>query len=43
MTMLYPQVLPNGKRETYYIDMEYVYDALPPDLRSYVEGQTCRA
>jgi len=39
MTMLYPQVLPNGKRETYYIDMEHVYDTLPPDLRSYVEGK----
>jgi taurine dioxygenase len=39
MTMLYPQVLPNGKRETYYIDMEHVYDALPPDLRSYVDGK----
>jgi taurine dioxygenase len=39
LTMLYPQVLPNGKRETYYIDMEDVYDALPADLRSYVDGQ----
>lgn len=39
MTMLYPQVLPRGKRETYYIDMEHVYDALPSDLRCYVDGQ----
>jgi taurine dioxygenase len=39
MTMLYPQVLPISKRETYYIDMEYVYEALPPDLRSYVEDR----
>ncbi|HET9165311.1 MAG TPA: TauD/TfdA family dioxygenase [Candidatus Angelobacter sp.] len=39
MTMLYPQVLPEGKRETYYIDMEHVHSALPEDLRSYVEGR----
>ena len=39
MTMLYPQVLPQGKRETYYIDMEQVYSALPADLRSYVDGK----
>lgn len=39
MTMLYPQVLPNGKRETYYIDMAYVYDTLPTELRCYVDGK----
>ena len=39
MTMLYPQVLPTSKRETYYIDMEHVYSALPADLRSYVDGK----
>jgi taurine dioxygenase len=39
MTMVYPQVLPKGKRETYYIDMEHVYDALPAELRSYVDGR----
>jgi len=39
MTMLYPQVLPRGKRETYYIDMEHVYSVLPADLRSYVDGK----
>lgn len=39
LTMLYPQILPQGKRETYYIDMEHVYDSLPPDLLSYVDGK----
>src|SRR5438094_49568 len=39
MTMLYPQVLPAGKRETYYIDMESAYNDLPSDLRMYVEGK----
>src|SRR5437763_14107467 len=39
MTMLYPQILPKGKRETYYIDMERVYAEMPEDLRFYVEGR----
>ncbi|NJR65312.1 MAG: TauD/TfdA family dioxygenase [Leptolyngbyaceae cyanobacterium CRU_2_3] len=39
MTMLYPQVLPQSIRETYYIDMHQVYKNLPPDLQRYVEGQ----
>lgn len=38
-TMLYPQILPNSVRETYYIDMHQVYKQLPPDLRKYIEGQ----
>ncbi|MBF2047254.1 MAG: TauD/TfdA family dioxygenase [Elainella sp. C42_A2020_010] len=38
-TMLYPQILPNSVRETYYIDMHQVYRQLPPELRKYVEGQ----
>ncbi|NEP57133.1 MAG: TauD/TfdA family dioxygenase [Symploca sp. SIO2G7] len=37
-TMLYPQVLPNSIRETYYINMQQVYKKLPAHLRSYVEG-----
>jgi taurine dioxygenase len=40
LTMLYPQVLPNSIRETYYIDMQQVYRKLPADLRCYVEDQT---
>ena len=39
MTMLYPQILPAGKRETYYVDMERAYLDLPADLRGYVEGK----
>lgn len=37
LTMLYPQVLPDSLRETYYIDMQQVYKKLPANLRSYVE------
>jgi taurine dioxygenase len=39
LTMLYPQVLPQSIRETYYIDMHQVYKNLPSDLKHYVEGQ----
>jgi taurine dioxygenase len=39
MTMLYPQVLPVSKRETYYIDMERTYETLPQSLRVFVEGK----
>jgi taurine dioxygenase len=39
MTMLYPQVLPVSKRETYYIDMERACAALPIHLRGWVEGK----
>lgn len=38
-TMLYPQVLPQSVRETYYIDMHQVYRTLPPELKAYVEGR----
>ena len=33
LTLVYPQVLPASKRETYYIDMAGVYERLPADLR----------
>jgi taurine dioxygenase len=39
MTMLYPQVLPEGKRETYFIDMQRAYETLPADLRAHVDGK----
>ena len=39
LTMLYPQIIPNSIRETYYIDMQQVYKKLPPSLRSYVDGK----
>jgi taurine dioxygenase len=38
MTMLYPQVLPRSKRETYYIDMQRAYEALPGSLKAQVDG-----
>jgi taurine dioxygenase len=38
-TMLYPQILPKSIRETYYIDMQQVYQKLPARLKSYVEGK----
>jgi taurine dioxygenase len=38
-TMLYPQVIPNSIRETYYIDMQQIYQKLPSSLRSYVDGK----
>ncbi|PTL85526.1 TauD/TfdA family dioxygenase [Vitiosangium sp. GDMCC 1.1324] len=36
--MVYPQILPNTRRETYYIDMQRVYEELPDELRAYVEN-----
>ena len=39
LTMLYPQVLPESIRETYYIDMQQVYQKLPAHLKSYVDGK----
>lgn len=39
LTMLYPQILPKSIRETYYIDMQQVYQKLPAHLKSYVEGK----
>jgi taurine dioxygenase len=39
LVMVSPQVLPTAKRETYFIDMQRVYEALPADLRSYVDGR----
>lgn len=39
MTMLYPQVLPVSKRETYFIDMQRVYEDLPADMKTYVDGK----
>jgi taurine dioxygenase len=39
LTMLYPQILPESIRETYYIDMQQVYQKLPAHLKSYVDGK----
>lgn len=37
--MVYPQVLPTSRRETFYIDMQRVYDELPSELRAHVEDR----
>jgi len=37
LTMVYPKRLPEVNRETYYIDMQKVYEEMPDDLRPYVE------
>lgn len=42
LTMLYPQRLPPVKRETLFINMANVYDALPAALRSIVDGRTAK-
>ncbi|MES2732029.1 MAG: TauD/TfdA family dioxygenase [Bacteroidota bacterium] len=39
-TSILPQVFPKTLRETYYIDMHKVYNLLPAELKSYVEGAT---
>jgi taurine dioxygenase len=36
-TLVYPQVLPRGQRETYYIDMVRAYERLPEGLRRQVD------
>lgn len=42
LTVLYPQLLPQAKRETLFINMANVYDALPAALRSIVDGRTAK-
>jgi taurine dioxygenase len=42
LTVLYPQLLPQARRETLFINMANVYDALPAALRSIVDGRTAR-
>lgn len=41
-TMLYPQILPQSIRETYYIDMCQVYQDLPVDLKKEIDGKCMR-
>jgi taurine dioxygenase len=42
LTVLYPQQLPAAPRETLFVHMGDVYDALPAALRSLVEGRTAK-
>lgn len=39
LTMLQPKVLPNGRRETSYIDLTRVYVDLPASLRQHIDGK----
>jgi taurine dioxygenase len=42
LTVLYPQVLPQAKRETLFINMAEIYDRLPAALRKLVDGRTAK-
>lgn len=42
LTVLYPQLLPQARRETLFINMANVYDALPAALRAIVDGRTAK-
>jgi taurine dioxygenase len=39
LTLLSPQILPTSIRETYYINMNQVYEELPSDLKAQVDGK----
>jgi taurine dioxygenase len=39
LTLLCPRILPKSIRETYYINMNQVYQELPPDLKAQVDGK----
>ncbi|ATB37756.1 dioxygenase [Cystobacter fuscus] len=39
LTMLYPRILPEGRRETLFIDMPSVLERLPMGLRQRLEGR----
>ena len=42
LTVLYPQVLPQAKRETLFVNMATIYDTLPAALRTVLEGRTAK-
>ena len=42
LTVLYPQLLPQAKRETLFVNMANVYARLPEQLRSRLEGRTAK-
>jgi taurine dioxygenase len=42
LTVLFPQVLPQTKRETLFVNMAEIYEDLPGGLRSIVEGRTAQ-
>lgn len=42
LTLIYPQVIPQKSRGTYFIDMGRAYEALPEDLKQDIEGTYAR-
>ncbi|WP_340559142.1 (3R)-3-[(carboxymethyl)amino]fatty acid oxygenase/decarboxylase [Streptomyces sp. GSL17-111] len=41
LTLIYPQVIPQRNRGTYFIDMGRAYERLPEDLRQEIAGTRC--
>ncbi len=42
ITLIYPQVIPDTNRGTYFIDMGRAYDRLPEELKKEIGGTYCR-
>ncbi|MFJ8601459.1 TauD/TfdA dioxygenase family protein [Streptomyces shenzhenensis] len=42
ITLIYPRVIPEKNRGTYFIDMGTAYERLPEDLKKEVAGTQCR-
>ncbi|MEZ4295167.1 MAG: TauD/TfdA family dioxygenase [Polyangiaceae bacterium] len=42
LTMLYPQLLPEARRETLFVQMADIFETLPSHLRGLVEGRTAK-
>ncbi|MEV7866699.1 TauD/TfdA family dioxygenase [Streptomyces sp. NPDC088124] len=42
LTLIYPQVVPEKNRGTYFIDMGGAYEKLPEELKSEISGTYCR-
>ncbi|MEV0219546.1 TauD/TfdA family dioxygenase [Streptomyces sp. NPDC050704] len=42
LTLIYPQVIPEKNRGTYFIDMGKAYERLPEELRKELAGTYCR-
>lgn len=42
LTILYPQLLPQARRETLFVNMGDIYDRLPSALRDAIEGRTAK-
>ena len=42
ITLIYPQVVPEKNRGTYFIDMGRAYERLPEDLKKEIAGTHCR-